>query len=474
MRLLGAPATDRVMQLSPRRLAMLAVASLAAPATLLFPVARDDPQSVVVVALGSALLFLLVVYRMSGLVREVESKVVELRSQGLRLEEAEGRYRGVVEHIPAVSYIEDVDADHPDSERVLYVSPQVESMLGCTRREWANGLRHEIAHPDDRDRVRNARVRHRADGTPMREEYRIVAPNGKTMWVREEATVAADSAEGRRWQGVLFDVTGHRLAEAALRRALKREREAGVRLRALDDLRNTFLHAVSHELRTPLASILGSALTLDNDEVQLSDADARDLIRRLGLNARKLDRLLGDLLDLDRLDRGIMEPNRLPVDLGAMADRLVADPSLPLGDRDVEVVAEPLLAEVDPAMVERIMENLLINAVRHTSTGTPVWVRVESTPDGVVLSVEDAGPGVPEDLRDGIFEPFRQGPQQDHHAPGVGIGLSLVARFAELHGGRAWLEERPGGGAAFRVSIPARVVLLEEPGGRSPAASPAG
>jgi two-component system, OmpR family, sensor histidine kinase KdpD len=247
-----------------------------------------------------------------------------------------------------------------------------------------------------------------------------------------------------------------------------------VRLRALDDLRNTFLHAVSHELRTPLASILGSALTLDNDEMQLSDADARDLIRRLGLNARKLDRLLGDLLDLDRLDRGIMEPNRLPVDLGAMADRLVADPSLPLGDRDVEVVAEPLLAEVDPAMVERIMENLLINAVRHTSTGTPVWVRVESTPDGVVLSVEDAGPGVPEDLRDGIFEPFRQGPQQDHHAPGVGIGLSLVARFAELHGGRAWLEERPGGGAAFRVSIPARVVLLEEPEGRSPAASPAG
>jgi signal transduction histidine kinase len=74
--------------------------------------------------------------------------------------------------------------------------------------------------------------------------------------------------------------------------------------------------------------------------------------------------------------------------------------------------------------------------------------------DGVLLAVEDAGAGVPAELRDSVFEPFRQGPGTPTHAPGVGIGLTLVARFAELHGGRAWVEERPGGGSSFRVLIP--------------------
>jgi signal transduction histidine kinase len=110
---------------------------------------------------------------------------------------------------------------------------------------------------------------------------------------------------------------------------------------------------------------------------------------------------------------------------------------------------------LDPAKVERIIENLLANAARHTPEGTPVWVRVEQPPGGgVLLAVEDAGTGVPAELRDSVFEPFRQGPDTPTHAPGVGIGLTLVARFAELHGGRAWVEERPGGGSSFRVLIP--------------------
>ena len=85
-----------------------------------------------------------------------------------------------------------------------------------------------------------------------------------------------------------------------------------------------------------------------------------------------------------------------------------------------------------------------------------MWVRVEHPPggDGVLLAVEDAGAGVPAELRDSVFEPFRQGPGAPPHAPGVGIGLTLVARFAELHGGKAWVEERPGGGSSFRVLIP--------------------
>jgi signal transduction histidine kinase len=109
---------------------------------------------------------------------------------------------------------------------------------------------------------------------------------------------------------------------------------------------------------------------------------------------------------------------------------------------------------VDPAKVERIVENLLANAARHTPPDTPVWVRVARQDQGVLIAVEDAGGGVPPQLRATLFEPFRQGPEVPTHAPGVGIGLTLVARFAELHGGRAWVEERPGGGSSFRVLLP--------------------
>ena len=109
---------------------------------------------------------------------------------------------------------------------------------------------------------------------------------------------------------------------------------------------------------------------------------------------------------------------------------------------------------MDGPKVERIVENLVANALRHTPPGTPLWVRVEPADDGVLIVVEDAGAGVPEDMRATIFEPFRQGAPGLKGTPGVGIGLALVARFASLHGGRAWVEEREGGGSSFRVLLP--------------------
>jgi signal transduction histidine kinase len=114
----------------------------------------------------------------------------------------------------------------------------------------------------------------------------------------------------------------------------------------------------------------------------------------------------------------------------------------------------PVIANVDPAQVERIVENLVTNAIRYTPAATPIWIGATGGPDGVLLTIEDAGPGIDPDLRESIFEPFRQGTEVIAHSPGVGIGLSLVARFAELHGGRAWVEEREGGGASFRVHLP--------------------
>ncbi len=239
-----------------------------------------------------------------------------------------------------------------------------------------------------------------------------------------------------------------------LEQALEVERRAGERLKALDELRRTFLHAVSHELRTPLTSVLGIALTLQRDDVELQGDEQRELIGRLASNARRLDALLRDLLDLDRLDRGILDPKLEPADLGELVRRVVSDMEL-LKPRRVQLQTPSVTATVDPAKVERIVENLLANAVRHTPDEAAIWVRVEAVDEGAEITVEDDGPGVSPELQTLVFEPFHQAPETGP-SPGLGIGLSLVARFAELHRGRAWVDERPGGGASFHVFLPDR------------------
>jgi signal transduction histidine kinase len=238
-------------------------------------------------------------------------------------------------------------------------------------------------------------------------------------------------------------------------RAVEVERRALEEMKAVDDMKTAFLHAVSHELRTPLTAILGSAVTLEHaSDLDLSPTDHRSLATSLAANARKLDRLLTDLLDLDRLDRGAVEPRRSDVDVRELAARVVAQLDIP-PEHPVSVDGPSVVAGVEAAQVERIVENLVLNAFRHTPPGTPVWVVVEPSGDGVLLRVDDAGPGVPDGQKEAIFGAFARGDGAAAHRPGVGIGLSLVFRFAAVHGGRAWVQDRPGGGASFRVWLPA-------------------
>ena len=373
-----------------------------------------------------------------------------------QLQDAERRYRALVEHMPAVTYIDSVDPYDPMHTRLVYVSPQTESMFGFAPEEWLGELdawRGSI-HPADRARINSQDLRSNATGDTFREEYRVVTKDGGIAWVHDESVAVRDeNGNVRFWQGVMFDVTERKQAQEGLERALSIEREAARRLREIDAIKNTFLHAVSHELRTPLAAILGFAVTLEHHQGSLPEEETMELTRRLAANARKLDRLLSDLLDLDRLDRGIVEPKWRPTDVGALVRHVVQESDL-FVERSLRIEADPVLVSVDPAKVERIVENLLANTARHTSADTPVWVWVRAHDGGVLIVVEDAGPGVPPELRETIFRPFEQGPDRSTHSPGVGIGLSLVGRFAKLHGGKAWVEERPGGGASFRIWLP--------------------
>lgn len=364
---------------------------------------------------------------------------------------AEERFRAIVEHIPAAVYL-----DRPDgSMESVYVSPQVENVMGVSVDRYLDEPELWLQLMDDEERRRcerrylEAAEAHRS----WEEEYRIRKPDGKVAWIHDETTFITDAdGEPLFLLGVLYDVTERKRADEALKESERREHDAAERLRTLDDMKNTFLAAVSHELRSPLTSILGLSLTLERTS-GLTEDDRHDLVARLSANAQKLDRLLKDLLDLDRLNRGIVEPQRRMCDVGSIARGTLATLE-PVAERNVVIVTDDVELAIDAAKVERIVENLLTNAARHTPDDGTIWLRVEARADGVLIVVEDDGPGVAEEFRTTIFEPFRQGPASPSHAPGTGIGLSLVARFAELHDGRAWVEDRPGGGASFRVYLP--------------------
>jgi len=371
--------------------------------------------------------------------------------------ELAAKYRTLVEQIPAVVYL----AEYGEQGDWLYISPQLEQVLGYTPEEW---LAHphpmaSFTHPEDLAVARVEEERSLSFGEPFRAEYRMQTKDGRWQWILDEATAVRDQ-NGRPFvlQGVMYDISERKRSEQELEEVLEK-------LRAMDRLKNTLLHTLSHDLQNPLTVILGAASTLERLDDQLSTDERRTLLRSLAVRTQSLRTLLTDLLDLDRLDRGIIEPRRSPVDLPAMVRRLVAS-SDALAGRSVEIQTEPVTIAVDLAKVERMVENLLANVARHTEDAR-VWIRVAPQDGGALISVDDEGAGVPDDLKEKIFVPFSRGPEAAD-LPGSGIGLSLVARFAELHGGRAWVEDRPGRGASFRVFLPDAPDSSDDPGPDEP------
>ncbi len=371
--------------------------------------------------------------------------VTERRAADLKLERAaaelrnsEDRYRQLFDQNPMPSWVYD-----PETLRFLSVNEAAVARYGYSREEFLAMTIADIRPPEDVPRLlSSARTEAR---------WRHARKDGSIIDVDVQAhDVPFDGQPARLVMAI--DVSEERRIEEELRRALETERAAGERLRALDEMKNAFLNAVSHELRTPLSSVLGSSLTLQRLERQLSQNDRRELLEAVVSNAKRLERLLADLLDIDRLSRGVVRPHLAPQDIGRLVRRVVDEREFGL-HRQVFVDTRAMVFAVDAPKVERIIENLLVNALKYSPDGTAIHVGVRRIPEGALITVDDEGPGVPESFRQAIFEPFQQGSNVSTHAPGVGIGLSLVAKFAELHGGRAWVEERPGGGSSFRVVI---------------------
>lgn len=362
--------------------------------------------------------------------------------------EAEHLYRVLVEQIPAVTYVDVSAGPETAGYATTYISPQIEAISGYSPSELVEdkSLWTRILHPDDREAFVGVDTPVGMSGVRFEAEYRLIAKDGRTVWIHDAATMVEGPDPARQeWHGVMYDIT-------VLKEALDREKLASARLEQLDDMKNTFLNAVSHDLRTPVSAILGLSLTLERDDGALEEREKREFASRIASNARKLKRIVTDLLDMDRLSRGTFRLERRRTEIERLVVRVLDDTDVS-ASHPVSMDMRPTVASVDPGKVERMVENLLLNAGKHTAPGTPIHVSVRPEGSGALIMVDDEGPGVPEEMRESIFEPFIQGsPSRDHG--GVGMGLSVVARFAEMHGGNVWVEDREGGGASFRVFLP--------------------
>ena len=219
-------------------------------------------------------------------------------------------------------------------------------------------------------------------------------------------------------------------------------------------MRTALLAAVSHDLRTPLASIKASVSSLRQTDVEWSQADQVDLLATIEENADRLDALIGNLLDMSRLHTGSLQPFLRPTAIDEVAPVALLGLEDPVRMEIAVPDGFPLVL-ADPGLLERVLANLFANALQHSpATARPPELQAQLAGDMVVLAVVDHGPGVPDEAKERIFEPFtRVGDRYQ----GVGLGLAVARGFAEAMGGRIVAEDTPGGGLTVAITLPAAV-----------------
>ena len=235
--------------------------------------------------------------------------------------------------------------------------------------------------------------------------------------------------------------------------------EATARAAALarsDALKSTLLSAVSHELRTPLAAIKGSVSSLLEDEAAVSwdPAQRRDFLLTIDEETDRLTRLVANLLDLSRIEAGVLRPHREPYALDELLWGTVERLGPEAAARVRVAVPDDLpLVPLDPVLMERVVGNLLENALKYSPPGAPIALTARRQGDAIELGVVDDGPGIPMAERERIFERFYRA-ASTRTATGLGLGLTLSAALVEAHGGRIRVEDAPGGGACFVIALP--------------------
>ena len=299
--------------------------------------------------------------------------------------------------------------------------------------------------------------------------WRIVATSGGEPCTCPDAAGTDVDVDGDlvlAARGRLLDASERRVIEAFAAQmavALRQERleeEAGQArpLAEADRMRTALLAAVSHDLRTPLAAAKAAVESLRATDVEWSPEDRAELLETADESLAKLDRLVANLLDMSRLQAGVLGVAAQPVAVEEVVPRAVDDLGPLAAEVKIDIPHDLPEVVADPALLERVLANLVGNAVRYTPAGENVLVTASRYGDRAEIRIIDRGPGVPRDAYDRIFLPFQRLGDRDNHS-GVGLGLALARGLTEAMGGRLSPDETPGGGLTMILTLPVAVHL---------------
>ncbi|WP_338783586.1 sensor histidine kinase KdpD [Streptomyces sp. DG1A-41] len=278
-------------------------------------------------------------------------------------------------------------------------------------------------------------------------DHMALALTGRVLPAEDRRVLAAFAAQA----AVVLD-----------RRRLQEEADLARTLAEGNRIRTALLAAVSHDLRTPLAGIKAAVTSLRSEDVEWSEEDRAELLEGIEEGADRLDHLVGNLLDMSRLQTGTVTPLIREIDLDEVVPMALG--GVPEGSVDLDVPETLPMVDVDPGLLERAMANLVENAVKYSPSGTPVLVAASALADRVEVRVVDRGPGVPDEAKGRIFEPFQRYGDAPRGA-GVGLGLAVARGFAEAMGGTLDAEDTPGGGLTMVLTLRAagpRPLLVAE------------
>ncbi len=372
-------------------------------------------------------------------IRDETSRVVAEEA----LVESEARYRLIADSSSDVVLTTD------GSGHIDYASPSTLVVLRSAPPDLVGRRVEDLVHPEDRDMMR--RLQDAVESEQQAAAGICRVRRGKNHYLAMEAAVSPLVESDRSVTGLRYalrDVSDREASRHAMQEALSLERRAGAALREADATKDALILAASHDLNTPVAAVAALAELLQGHP-GLPPGEIAHIAGGLVTTSGQLRGILSNLLDAERLGGGHVIVKSEPTDLTTMVATRTCE--LGLDEGRLTLPDETVIADLDAGLMARIVDNLLSNAVHHSPPDSSVQVDIAVGPGEVVLTVADTGPGVPDDLKEGVFRAFERGPGR---SAGLGLGLFIVRRFAEIQGGRAWVEDTPGGGATFRVSFP--------------------
>lgn len=374
-----------------------------------------------------------------------------LRQTSAQLREGHMRYQALVEEIPVLTYT----FIRESADRLVYISPQVTDWLGykpeeCTSEpDWWD----KVVHPEDAARVAEILRGLAQENTHVHLEHRLVSLNGDILWVHNHASLVRDwHGEASYVQGAMTDVTELKQADENIRAALAKEHE-------LNELKNRFISMVSHEFRTPLSIILSSAELIERYGERLPTDKRKRYIQQIRTCTTNMADVLQDILLLGRYDSGKTDFTPHPMGLVQYCRDLVDQIQMVTGDRCKLVFShrgDCADACMDDKLLQHILTNLLSNAIKYSTQPDPsVEFTLDCDGSQAIFQIIDHGIGIPPSDQGRIFDPFHRA-GNTASVMGTGLGLTIVQRAIQTHGGSSSFVSELGQGTTFTVVLPLR------------------